>query len=332
METGATSRHPAGMGKPTINDVAREAGVSKKTVSRVINRSPLLGQQTRERVEAVIARLGYVPNPQARALALRRNFTIALVHDGTCDALLPLAIRGMHDALAGTEFALLLHRIGADSAASDVRSLIEAHRPFGTLLMPSIALDSLEFGDDNIVEIATSEVRTAERRAMEHVVTLLAGSGHSRIGFIGGPEHSKSARARELGYLDALADLGLDRGASLITSSEGDFASGLEAARLLFEISPRPTAIVACNDEAATGVLHAACHAGIAVPEGLSVVGFDDSPIARRLSPALSTVAVPYEHLAGIAATRAANLQTGSTGTGLAPLRFIPRGTSASPG
>ena len=96
------------MGKPTINDVARLAGVSKKTVSRVINDSPLLNPATREKVQKVIAELGYVPNPQARALALRRNFLIALVHDGSDPQLALTAQTGMLAALTGSGYALAI--------------------------------------------------------------------------------------------------------------------------------------------------------------------------------------------------------------------------------
>ena len=97
--------------KPTINDVARLAGVSKKTVSRVINRSPLLNEETRERVEKVIRELGYVPNPQARALALRRNFLIGLIHDNPNAQMVLNMQQGILEALQGTEFEMVVRPV-----------------------------------------------------------------------------------------------------------------------------------------------------------------------------------------------------------------------------
>ncbi|MCX7283061.1 MAG: LacI family DNA-binding transcriptional regulator, partial [Novosphingobium sp.] len=132
---------PAKDGKPTINDVARIAGVSKKTVSRVINRSPLLNEATREKVEAVIADLGYVPNPQARALALRRNFLIGLIHDNP-NAQMVLGVQeGILSAISNTEFALVVRPVNRRSPdmLEDVRSFLEQQRLFGVLLLPPIA-------------------------------------------------------------------------------------------------------------------------------------------------------------------------------------------------
>ena len=102
--------------KPTINDVARLAGVSKKTVSRVINRSPLLNEETRGRVEKVIRELGYVPNPQARALALRRNFLIGLIHDNPNAQMVLNMQQGILEALQGTEFEMVVRPVDRNSS------------------------------------------------------------------------------------------------------------------------------------------------------------------------------------------------------------------------
>jgi len=127
--------------QPTINDVARIAGVSKKTVSRVINRSPLLNKDTRERVESVIARLGYVPNPQARALALRRNFLIGLLHDNPNAQMVLNFQEGVLEAIRETEFALVVRPVDRHSPAmlNDVRTFLEKQRLFGVLILPPIS-------------------------------------------------------------------------------------------------------------------------------------------------------------------------------------------------
>ncbi|MFT4055839.1 MAG: substrate-binding domain-containing protein, partial [Novosphingobium sp.] len=138
-------------------------------------------------------------------------------------------------------------------------------------------------------------------------VRRLIAIGHVRIGLIAGPETSPGARQRELGYLDAMAEHGLDRGPALIVPGDDTFESGIAAARLLLEISPRPTAILACNDDMAAGALHAAVDAGVAVPDALSLVGFDDSPLARRLMPPLASVRVPWDRIGHEAALRIAD-------------------------
>lgn len=127
--------------QPTINDVARLAGVSKKTVSRVINRSPLLNDDTRDRVQAVIKDLGYIPNPQARALALRRNFLIGLVHDNPNAQTVLNVQQGILEALRDTEFELVVRPVdrGLPDMLNDLRHFLERQRLFGVLLMPPIS-------------------------------------------------------------------------------------------------------------------------------------------------------------------------------------------------
>ena len=128
-------------GNPTINDVARVAGVSKKTVSRVINRSPLLNEDTRRKVETVIGELGYIPNPQARALALRRNFLIGLVHDNPNAQMVMNVQQGILEGLHGTEFELVVRPVdrGSSTMLDDLRHFLERQRLFGVVLLPPIS-------------------------------------------------------------------------------------------------------------------------------------------------------------------------------------------------
>lgn len=299
------------MAKPTINDVARLAGVSKKTVSRVINRSPLLSQATREKVEKVIADIGYVPDPQARALALGRNFLIALIYDANSAAALPGVQQGILEAIRGTEFALIVHPIAGEGAEAEFRSFLEFQRPFAVLLLPSVSergniidlcrdlgCNYQSLGENRLDAEYEGNIcgdREAAARAVGHLIAL----GHQRIGIVTGPEDLLSARERELGYLDAMADHDLDRGPALIATGDYSFEAGLAAGRLLLEVSPRPTAIFACSDEMAAGVLHAAGERGIAVPEALSIIGYGDTEIASRLWPPLTTIRVPVAEMAG---------------------------------
>lgn len=152
-------------GKPTINDVARLSGVSKKTVSRVINRSPLLNQATREKVEAVIADLGYVPNPQARALALRRNFSLGMIYDNPNAQMVLNFQEGVLDAIQGTEFALIIHPVDRHNAKlfDQVRAFIEQQRLYGVMVLPPLSENDafFELLDDlgcNYVRMGSAEL------------------------------------------------------------------------------------------------------------------------------------------------------------------------------
>lgn len=294
----------------TINDVARLAGVSKKTVSRVINQSPLLGTATREKVELVIAETGFVPNAQARALALRRNFLVALIHEDAPDALAGFAqavVSGIQQALQASDYAMLVRPVAPFRAATDLTRFIDQHRPAAVVLLPPLAqrADIAAVCDEaGIACIRLGPTRDrpgpapGDRVAMAAAVHALVDLGHTRIGFVGGPEGALLAQERELGFLDAMADRELDRGALLIEPGDMSFESGLSAGRLLLAVSPRPTAIAACGDAMAAGVLRAAHEAKLAVPEDLSILGFDDTPLAAVLSPALTSVHVPWAAIA----------------------------------
>lgn len=303
---------PSG-GRKTITEIAQIAGVSKKTVSRYFNHAELLSAETRAKIEAVIAETGFVPNAQARALALQRNFLVALVHDNSDRGVLELVETGMAEALAGSELALVLQPLVPREAAMRLRAFLDRLRPAGVVLLPP--LSEREDLADICAEAQVRCVRLGrvrgehglasdDRGAMARLVSWLVRLGHQRIGFVGGPESSLTAQQRELGYLDAMADHGFDRGPSLIVAGDNSFESGISAGRLLLEVSPRPSVIVACNDEMAAGVLSAAAQAGVQVPSALSVVGFDNAPLAARTLPALTSMNVPWAEMAQEAVTR----------------------------
>lgn len=321
------------MANVTINDVARLAGVSKKTVSRVINRSPALSAATREKVERVIAETGYVPNPQARALALKRNFLIALVDDGSDLAARQVVQSAMLAELCDGDYALVICALPPDSDAVNVlRGFLQKHRPTGVLLMPPCSQD-----EDLVWQCGEAKCRTvrigaiahgeqqdwllsSERRAVADCVDWLVAQGHKRIGFVSGPEESGCAQQRELGYLDAMAEHDLDRGASLIAGGDFSFESGIEAGLLLLQVSPRPSAIIAGNDNMAAGIMHAAHSAGIAIPGALSVIGFGDTPLAARIWPPLTSIRPPMEAIA----RQAAMLLAGTAQAGPEISEFVP--------
>ena len=305
-------------GQPTINDVARIAGVSKKTVSRVINRSPLLNEETRRKVEEVIEGLSYIPNPQARALALRRNFLIGLVHDNPNAQTVMNVQQGMLEALRGTEFEMVVRPVDRGSATmlDDLRHFLERQRLFGVLLMPpisendSVAKLCADIGCryvrmasapvDKPENMVTSNDRQAVHEATEHLIA----NGHRRIGLVAGPHGFRSALERRLGFEDALGDAGIALPRSMIADGNYTFESGMVAAERLLDLTPRPTAILSCNDEMAAGVIHAARQRGLDIPRDLSIIGFDDTPIAAHVWPPLTTVRWPIASMARSAALK----------------------------
>jgi LacI family transcriptional regulator len=335
--------------KPTINDVARLAGVSKKTVSRVINRSPLLNEDTRERVEKVIRGLGYVPNPQARALALRRNFLIGLIHDNPNAQMVLNVQQGILEALQATEFEMVVRPVDRNSTMmlEDVRHFLERQRLFGVVLLPPISENDalarlcdevgcryVRMGSvqlDDPAHMVASNDREAVREATEHLIR----EGHRLIGLIEGPDGFRSARERRLGFEDALSAAGLKLPRSLIAGGNYTFETGVTAANRLLDLSPRPTAIFASNDEMAAGVVFAARERGIAVPQELSVIGFDDTPIAAHIWPPLTTVRWPIVSMARSAARKLVgdivDGQGAETHPSMLPSMLVKRASVAPP-
>ena len=305
-------------GQPTINDVAAMAGVSKKTVSRVINRSALLGEATREKVEKVIAELGYVPNPQARALALRRNFLIGLIHDNPSAQTVLTVQEGMLDAMRDTEFALVVRPFDRNSPrlVADIGRFLEQQRLHGVLVMPPVSekrevIDMLRDIGCHYVRMGSARlddaahmVESNDRQAVAGVVNYLIGLGHRRIAMVAGPEGFRSAYEREQGYRDAMAAHGLEIRPEWLVRGSYRFDSGLVAGRELLAGAERPTAVFASNDEMAAGMMHAAREAGLEVPRDLSLVGFDDTPIAAHIWPPLTTVRWPIRAMARAAALK----------------------------
>jgi LacI family transcriptional regulator len=305
-------------GKVTINDIARLANVSKKTVSRVINDSPLVREETREKVKLIISEHGFAPDPQARALAFRRSFLVALIYDNPSPQYVVNMQRGILDTLDGTSFQLVVRPCDrADPKLhARIRSFVEQQKLFGAILPPSVSedqqlIDVLVAADCPYVRIASvmldaphNMIKTHDSAgaaaAARHIATL----GHTRIAHIRGPSTFRSSHERLRGFTEGLAEFGLELDAKLVLEGGYTFDSGVACAQQLLERPPaqRPTAIFAGNDEMAVGVYQAARRAGFEVPGDLSIVGFDDTPMASRIWPPLTTVRLPIREMGKAAA------------------------------
>lgn len=293
----------------TLRTVAREAGVSVATVSRVLAGQDNVAPETRERVEAVVARLGFRPNAAARALARRVAPTVGVI---TPDITTPFFASVMHGIEAGAAAAGLLPIL--ISAARDARREVEAVHVLSRQLVTGILFLSAKVTAEHdeafrgagrpVVLVATSDpegrwpaVEIDNRTAMADATRHLLALGHRAIAFIGGPPDDPAAAwPRQLGYRDAMREAGVPVDPGLVLAGDFGMASGQLCARKLLRRRTRPTAIVTASDEMAVGVLNAAWEAGIAVPAELSVVGFDDNMLATAVRPRLTTVAQPlYE-------------------------------------
>jgi LacI family transcriptional regulator len=334
-----------GGAKPTINDVARLSGVSKKTVSRVINRSSLLNQATREKVEAVIAEIGYVPNPQARALALRRNFLLGLIHDNPNAQMVLNFQEGVLDAIRGTEFALVVRPVDRHSPTllDDIRHFIETQRLYGVMILPPLSENDalarlcqaqgcgyVRMGSAAL-DVPAHLVQSNDRQAVKDAVGRLVALGHRRIGLVTGPDGFRSALERRAGWQEALLADGLPCGEDLIAEGNYTFDSGLAAGELLLASANPPTAIFASNDVMAAGVLHAVRARGLEVPTDISIVGFDDTAIAATIWPPLSTVRWPIRAMAQSAARKLIYGETAEQEQSLFLTEFIARASVTSP-
>jgi LacI family transcriptional regulator len=306
-------------GKPaTINDIARLAEVSKKTVSRVINNSPFVKEDTRKRVEAVIAEHGYSPDPQARGLAFRRSFLVGMIYDNPSPNYVVNMQQGVLDAVRGSGLELLVHPCnrGSETFLHEVQAFIVRQKLFGVVMPPSVSEDDrvvaiLREADCPYVRIASVSldeparmVVTNDSRGGARAARHLAELGHRCIAFISGPDTFRSSHERGRGFAEGLAEHGVTLDPAYIRRGAYTFESGVEAATELLALPQRPTAIFAGNDEMAIGVMKAARDAGLRVPEELSIVGFDDLPMASRVWPNLTTVRLPIRDMGRMAAEK----------------------------
>ncbi len=325
------------MHSPTIKDVARHAGVSLKTVSRVINHEAAVRPETREKVERAIEQLGYRPDPSARSLRSSSHaYAIGLVYDNP-----------------NAHYVIDMQIYPCDSAAPglavELVALVQRARLAGLILAPpmseqSALLATLKANDVDFVRIIASredpkdgmpcvyvDDHDAAYAITEHLIQL----GHTRIGFLWGEPHHRSSPERYQGYADALKDYGIALNRKLILPGRYAFDDGFRGARKLLALKEPPTAIFGCNDEIAAGVLAAARSAGLDVPWDLSIAGFEDSPFSKQAWPALTTARQSTSEIGRHAALRLISGLQQENSNELANEGFMPelvvRGSTAPP-
>jgi LacI family transcriptional regulator len=292
------------MRNATIRDVAKAADVSVATVSRVLNSSDAVTQETRQRVEAAATSLDYVPHSGARSLSTQRTDTIGVILPDLHGEYFSELIRGIDVATRARGLHLLLsHSHGDPAEAATVlramRSRVDAMVVM-SLYADEEVLSAALGGRTPLVMMGGDASGTHPRFAIDNhagafaMTAHLIAQGRTRIAFIAGPSGNTEAAQRLAGYRDALAANGL--AAEQVV--QGDFGeeSGRAAVRRLLAGS-RPDAIFAANDMMAIGCLQALRDADVRVPEDIALAGFDDIPIARFVDPPLTTVGVPIAEL-----------------------------------
>lgn len=311
MKTPAVT---VGSKRATIIDVARVAGVSTKTVSRVLNREPHVKRELQERVRAAVRELNYQPNVLAQGLVRRRSHLIGMIYENPSPSYVVELQMGALDRLKNERYRLVLLPVGSvRERATEIVSLLRAAAVDGVLLAPPasdhpVVLRELEAAQLPYARIApTRMLDKGPSTMMDDVAAAydiarhLLSIGHRDIGIIkGDPTHS-SSEARLLGYMRAFASANLSPRLDWIEQGQYTFESGLEAGRRLFDRPDRPSAILAQNDDMAAGALMAARELGLGVPEDVSIVGFDNSEVARVVWPRLTTIRQPVFEMAAAA-------------------------------
>ncbi|GAB4480694.1 MAG: LacI family DNA-binding transcriptional regulator [Anaerolineales bacterium] len=283
----------------TIQHVAKAAGVSVSTVSRVLNGKVDVAEETKERIEAVIKQLGYASSLAARSMRSKKNQLIGLIMP---DIAYPFAwevMKGVNRAIAESEYDLLVYtrgdvrKYGTAAHEQQIVSLLNGSITDGLLIVAPVSEEF--FSTAPIVSVDHLAVRpgypsvhsTNYEGALEAMRHLLA-LGHRRIGFISGRGELLSAQRRFQAYQNALAEAGIAFDEALIARGDYTTATGHDCARQLLSLPQPPTAIFAANDQSAMGVYQAAQEMGKEIPRDLSVIGFDNIPEAAYLN--LTTV------------------------------------------
>jgi LacI family repressor for deo operon, udp, cdd, tsx, nupC, and nupG len=285
---------------PTIRDVARLAGVSHQTVSRVLNDVEKVNPETREKVEAAIAELGYRPSAIARSMALGETRTLACISPNLTDFTFASIIEGAEQEARNQGYFLLSSSSGDPDTFSDlIDELIGHRRVDGLIVINPYADNRYEFTpndfpvvfvgaysrDTSISSVSLDDEHVAYE-AVQHLISL----GHQQIAMITGPLEEDCTQDRIKGYTRALESAGLEIDPSMIIEGDWSATSGQNGLQTLIEQNRIPTAIFAQNDRMAMGVTKAARDFKLAVPEDLSVIGVDDMPLSSYFDPPLSTM------------------------------------------
>jgi LacI family transcriptional regulator len=305
----------------TIADVAKRAGVSIATVSRVINGNTPVAASTAERVQAAIKELNFVPQSAARVLASRRTNTIGLLLPEIGGWFFPSMLRGIELAARQAVFDLLIHTVDVEYPLKTSRRALGMHNTDGLIVFTnSVSDEELSYLYENNfpivllhqtppdglnIPVITIENKDGAQKLVDHLIEV---HGSHRIAFLRGPEGHEDSEWRERGYRESLLAHGIPFDESLVARGEFDDAKASIVVKQWLENGIEADAIFAGDDLSALGAITALQGARRRVPEDVAVVGFDDIPLARFISPPLTTVRAPTEQTGMDAVTQLVHL------------------------
>ena len=323
----------------TLNDVAREAGVSPTAVSRYLNKSIVLPQSTRDRIDAAVKKLDYRPNVLAKRLSTGKAEAIGLVTPDIANPFFAELAAAVEEAAARHGYGIYLTSTRGDRAREvDVLARLSDQHVDGLIMITNQPDDGILAGllgqhdnvvllDEDISGVAVPRVfvenATGTFMATEHLIA----AGHEDIVVVTGPRKLFSVGERFRGFTEAMAKHGLPVDESRVLygaySREFGYGAALEVARM----TPRPTAVLACSDYIAIGMLRAFRHLGLDVPEDISLVGFDDMPFAELIDPPLTTIRQPIAELGRLAFDRLLAALNGAEDTSVTrlPVALVER-------
>ncbi len=330
----------------TLADVARAARVSAMTVSNVLNDSGRVSEGTRDRVRSTVSRLGYVPNLSAARLTGSSLSRVGVVYPAGSSAFVTTLIAAIATEAASRGLQIIFSPATIrDRAQAEMqtRDLIAAGAEGVALVSPFAEL----MGSQTVRELdaplagllaarpieGMATVRIDNEAAAYAITTLLLDKGHDRIAVITGPADHGDSPLRLAGHRAALRARLLEKNPEHEVVGDFTFASGVSGAERLMAVSPAPTAIVCANDETAAGVLWWLNKHGLRVPDEVAVCGFDDTQLATRVWPTLTTIKQPFPEMAAVAldalatAFRARSRPSAMTDTVL-PFALIERGST----
>jgi LacI family transcriptional regulator len=304
-------------GRVTIKDVAKEAGVSVKTVSRFINNEPYVSDAIKKRLVEAIDKLGYVVSLPAKRLSSGQSYTIGLIFHNASWHYIQDVQKGVLETAKEHGYNTLMHPcdLACEKDATEILNLVLQRLVDGFIFTPPAdnaqsLLDELKQREIPFVRLTPSDresplpyVTATDKQGAFEMTKYLIDLGHRRVAYIHGPDEQRAAHDRFLGYTSALFEAGIDVDEQMIEYGDDHYQAGYQAALNLMDLSPAPTAIFCNNDEMAAGVSSAIFNSGLKVPNDISVAGFDDIPLSSQLHPALTTVHQPIYEIAQKATT-----------------------------
>jgi DNA-binding LacI/PurR family transcriptional regulator len=336
----------------SIQDIARAAGVSHGTVSRALHDSPLISQDVRERIQRIAREMGYTPNAVAQSLKRQHTRAIGLVVTSIADPFVGPVVRGIEEVAQQANMSVFLsmsyndpqrelsvietfQRRRVDGIISAAAQLSGRHgAQLAGTNVPTVLINQQAETDSGLLHAVNVDDYSGARLAVEHLISL----GHRRIGYIGAGNRARSNRRRLAAYCDALAAAGVEPDETRIKIADPGHKFHIEDVEdgrsLVLELLQAGVTGVFCyNDMIAVGALQACRARGLAVPQDLSVVGFDDIDVAQFVSPALTTVRQPMLELGRHAMEMLLNLLNGnSVETHVLPAGLVIRDSTTAPG